>query len=61
MKADIKITGGAGPLEAAAIAAVVQQVLTEEAPAENRHRRNVQDRWVLALRGDLEPGPKLRR
>ncbi len=60
MRRDVKITGGAGPLEAAAIAAVVQQVLSEELPNGEQHDRHL-DEWVLSLRQDLDPRPRLRR
>lgn len=60
MRRDVKISGGAGPLEAAAIAAVVQQVLAEERPNGDGHDRYL-DGWVLSLRQDLDPRPRLRR
>lgn len=47
----ISIKGGAGPLEAAAIAAVIQQVLErEQAARAEPPRRSRQTAWVRAVR-----------
>jgi hypothetical protein len=51
MKTDLHIAGGAGPLEAAAIAAVVQQVLAEEdLAAAMPSTQRLESRWVLSAR-----------
>ena len=56
---EIRITGGAGPFAAAAIAAVIQRVLDEEqtAAATPLHRQRLSD-WVMAGRNDaFKPPP----
>jgi hypothetical protein len=51
MNPELDIAGGAGPLEAAAIAAVVQQVLTEEElQAALPSTQRLESRWVLSAR-----------
>ena len=57
----IQIRGGAGPYEAAAIVAVIQRVVEEEATAQViRPRRNEPSAWVRARRmvraGDMGSG-----
>jgi hypothetical protein len=51
MEIELQIAGGAGPLEAAAIAAVVQQVLFEEELAASMPSvRQLESPWVLSVR-----------
>jgi hypothetical protein len=51
MNTDLDIAGGAGPLEAAAIAAVVQQVLAEEElAAALPSTQRFESKWVLSAR-----------
>lgn len=51
METDVQIVGGAGPLEAAAIAAVVQQVLAEEElAAAMPSTQHLESTWVLSAR-----------
>lgn len=54
MEAEIDILGGAGPLEAAAIVAVVQQVLfEEEVAAALPSTANLESAWVLSGRREV--------
>lgn len=54
MDAELQITGGAGPLEAAAIAAVVQQVLFEEEVAASLpSTQHLESPWVLSVRSEV--------
>ncbi|NOY56848.1 MAG: hypothetical protein GXP34_12815 [Actinobacteria bacterium] len=56
METELHIEGGAGPLEAAAIAAVVQQVLFEEVIAASLPSTpHLESPWVLS--GRTEPPP----
>lgn len=51
MNTELEIAGGAGPLEAAAIAAVVQQVLVEEEiAAALPATQHLESKWVLSAR-----------
>jgi hypothetical protein len=53
MDTELDIVGGAGPLEAAAIAAVVQQVRAEEELAASLpSTRRLESPWVLSARNE---------
>lgn len=53
-KKHLEITGGAGPSEAAALAAVVQRILLDEEIVCSRPRpRPVQNPWVLSARSEV--------
>jgi hypothetical protein len=56
----INIIGGAGPLEAAVVAAVIQQVVADErSTASSPERREKMSNWVLAGRAEPFVAPRI--